>query len=229
MRYVSPSIVIDKACTRWPDKSPSMRANAIVWFNEIARDIVDQPRDWQLLFLEYETPIGFWETVDIPGAFKIPPELAVIPYLHSIEANNVVMVNPDDRIDENPNSATDDEPPVSFYLNPVFGTGLFIPGAIPLDDYGQQLNATATYNVNRSNGYQMEEYTDTDVDTIFRIEFEPLFITGVRAAYYDMDKDGRYSKEEAKYDFEMRKLKEIDNRMKSIPATQPHGYTRVSA
>ncbi len=205
MVYMNVAAVVTKALSKAQDDSAEFRAKFVLWFNEISRDVFNQPRDWAFLQTpatitiianQITLPIGASEIVTMEigdviltrdnqigplKAFKYRDDTGTTPEGYTLAAGNVVI---------------------------------FYPGA----SGNCILNYEAEVNT---------DYTDVATDTIFPIEFESLFITGLRMHSYDYDKDGRYSKESALYEYEMLKIKEWDNRRKPKPEFNSHGYTRT--
>jgi hypothetical protein len=203
--YCNTSSVLTKATTKWVDDSPELRVKALVWLNEVIRDILNQPRTWWFL----KTPTVLTITA---GAITLPTGCGEVI---SIEGDDFFFV-PEEML-------TDEQ---------VFDLG-DESGDIPVGyiESGREIifypTATGTVTV-RYEADLTTDYLDVGTDTILPINFENLLIVGVRAAYYDYDKDGRYTKEEMNYDYQMRVAKAWDNKLKPRQQKNPRGYTRIS-
>ena len=201
MLYCQPATVLTKALSKHPDNSAEFRAKALIWFNEIVRDILNQPREWAYLS-EPHTITIINNTVTLPNGagtiISVKVEGSYLPLIEDIETLDI------------------DDTTV------IYGYTLSNVNILTL--YGTTAATTAEVQYNAD---ITTDYTDAAVDTVFPLVFENLLITGVRLHIYDYDKDGRYGKEEAKYAIAMSQLKSLDNKRKADDRTDSHGYTKV--
>lgn len=202
MAFLNVSTVVTKALSKVVDNSPDLRAKFVIWFNEISRDIFNQPRDWAFLAVPVTLPI-------VANKITLPAGSSEIV---SMVIGDVFLTRNDQMGPLRAFTYKDstDTVPVGYTLA-ADGTITFYPGATGdcVLTYEKDLDA---------------DYTDDTVDTIFPLDLEGLFITGLRMHNYDYDKDGRYSKEVALYQYEMSKAKAWDNRNK--PRIQPSRYIK---
>jgi hypothetical protein len=202
MLYLNVATVINKAATKFTSSAP-LRAKMVGWFNEVAQDVLNQPRTWHCLGAFGPLPITD-NTLTIPdGAGEIT----------GIEVGGTFLT-PDNQLTDKESIASDSAATVIGYH--------FDGSTITLIGATTETSAILHYETRNTT-----DYTDSANNTIFPANFENLFITGVRVHYYDFDKDGRYTKEETKYAIEMRKVKAWDNRRKPALKHNPHGYVRA--
>jgi hypothetical protein len=176
----------------------------VVWFNEIVKDILLQPRVWKFLTEPLVIPI-------VNNQITIP---AGVSEIISIQVGNVFFTQGDMLSDAE--AASIDAELTEFFDRQGYtlanGDITFHPG----------LTGDAAVKAEQT---ILTDYAD-NADTIFPQEFENLFITGLRMNFYDTDKDGRFTKENMQYQMEMSKVKAWDNRTKPLPHFHPRGYTR---
>lgn len=204
MAFITVSGVVTKALSKVVDNSDELRAKFVVWFNEVARDIFTQPREWGFLSTEVTVPVVL-NRIDMPtNASEII----------SLQVGGMFLTKEDQLSAESAfkgNTYAGLTP--TGYLISTDGKIIFYPGA--------EGDCVLTYESTLNS-----DLADTTDPTIFPMDLESLFVTGLRMHYYDYDKDGRYSKEVSLYDFEMSKVKAWDNRNKPKPTTSPKGYLK---
>lgn len=207
MGFCNTGTILDKAMSKFADSTDTtLRALCLGWLNEIIRDIFDQPRTWE--FLKASTSLAVTS-----NAITIPSGVGEII---GITVNDVYLT-PDEQISEEfaqeEYSGITGATPEAYVLSG--STVTFYPGA----------SGTALLL------YETDVATDyaDNVDTIFPHNLTNLLITGVRMHYYDYDKDGRYAKEVTLYQYEMKKVKAWDNRLKPLPEFNQHGYVRTES
>lgn len=205
MVYLNTSAVLTKALSKSTDSSSAFRAKALVWLNEVIRDVLNQPRTWEFLKEDVVLTITSNQITLPNGASEIITMTIGDTLL--TPANLLTEV---DAFAIGGGSSS-----LSGYTLDADNTVTFYPGATG--------TCALRYEVDRTG-----DYADNSTDTIFPLTFENLLVTGVRANIYDYNKDGRYTKEMMLYDAEMRKMKAWDNRRKPGPKANPHGYTRGS-
>jgi hypothetical protein len=202
--YVNTKNVLDAALSMAQDNSSTLRSRAIYWFNEVKRDVLNQPRQWW--FLKKTASIAVSS-----NAITLPADFS---QLVSIEIGDKFFT-PDEALSEEEVFNNTDEDavnpePMGFSLSPAAIT--FCPGASG--------TAILTYTPEIS-----ASYADNEV-TIFPIECEQLFIEGVRFKYFYFDKDSRMTAADIIYKGEMSALKTLDNKRKAMPKPNRHGYIR---
>lgn len=198
MLYCNATAILNKALSKVQDDSDEFRLLALGWLNEIVRDVLNQPREWAFLN----------DTVDLAvTANQITLPNGVSEIVH-IDLGGTFYLPADMLTD--PEAALD-------------RTGYTINKANIVTFYPDTTEVSATV---KYKPYVTADLADVATDTIFPIEFENLFLTGVRVHIYDYDKDGRYGKEEQKYAMAMSNIKTLDNRRKPELRNNPHGYTR---
>jgi hypothetical protein len=185
------------------------------WFNEVARDVLAQPRAWQFLL----DPI----TVAIVNNQAVIP--STLLDISQIEAGGRVFTpgNQLTAADAAGNSHaagyTLAGRVVTFYPG-AEGTALITGTRDITTEYTEETTSTVPA------GYEALFGSTPITGTIFPIEFENLFITGLRMHYFDVDKDGRYTKENTQYQIQMNLMKCLDNRRKPRPQYHSKGYIR---
>ena len=168
-----------------------------VWFNEAARDILSQPRTWQFL----TDPLTL-EIVD--SVISIP---AGVSEVVSIQTADIFFSKADQL------SAQDAAKPGAFgYTLDAAGNVTLYPA----------MTGSATVTVEQG---VITDYID-NADTIFPLDFENLFLSGVMKNAFYTDKDGRFTAESLMYQQAMGNMRAWDNRRKPAPKWNPHGYVR---
>jgi hypothetical protein len=200
--YINVAAIVTKALTKTDDTSTALRAKYVSWFNEVARDVLNQPRKWNLL-----TPVPVVIAI-VANQITLP---ATASEIISIEAEDLFLT-PKNQISEQ--DAFEDDYKYDLCYTLANGVVTFYPSATG--------NATLTYELNKTT-----DYTDVSTATIFPIEFENLFITGIRLHHLNDDDDDRYTTEVFKYAAEMKQVKAQDNKLNPRPQTPSQGYTRT--
>lgn len=196
---VNVGTVITKALTKITGNVS--RATLVTWFNEIAEDVMNQPRQWHFL----EQPLAL-QILD--NQITIPP---YISELFSIQVGESFYTPKDQLTDEE--AAESEQNRLAGYTFANDGTVTFYPPK------------TGTASVAGEQSV-LFDYVD-NAATIFPLIFENLFIIGLRMHFYDLDKDGRFTKENTLYQLEINKLKAWDNKLKPLPHYNSHGYIRA--
>lgn len=204
MGFCNTGTILDKAISKFGDNDDSeLRVLALGWLNEIIRDILDQPRTWE--FLKTSTYLAVTS-----NAITLPSGVGEII---GITVNDVYLT-PDEQISEE--FAQEEYQDITGTTPEAYvlsgSTVTFCPGASG--------TATLLYEVDVAT-----DYADL-ADTVLPHNFTNLLVAGVRMHYYDYDKDGRYAKEVTLYQYEMKKVKSWDNRLKPLPEFNQHGYVR---
>lgn len=201
MAVVNVGTAITKAVNKLTGSLP--RAQFVVWFNEVARDILNQPREWQFL----QAPVSLAIT---NSQITIPATMSEIT---SIQVGLVFMTQGDQLTaeaafiaDQNQNTTNPG------YTLDAAGVLTFHPTLAGTAIVTGETDLTADYADNAA--------------TIFPLAFENLFITGLRMHFYDKDKDGRFTKENKQYQLDMYKLKSWDNRHKPAIPYNRRGFNR---
>lgn len=210
---VNVGTAITKAMTKLTGGLP--RPQFVTWFNEIVRDILAQPRAWK--FLQSPVTIAI-----VNGSITIP---ATILQIDQIVVGDSYFT-PDNLI-------TDEQ---AHYIDAAFAAGdptdFTIQLDNPLSGYTQTAAGVITFHPTLTGSAIVTGEVDVTADyadnaaTIFPLEFENLFIAGLRMNYYDQMKDGRFTKENMMYQLAMNQMKAWDNKRKPKPPFSRHGYLR---
>lgn len=204
MVYCNVKDILDSALNKVQDSSTGLRGKALAWLNEIVSDIAAQPREWK--FLQVSTTLSVTtDTITLPTDFNELIYIKVGDYFFTKDSQLTWE-------EADAYTSTSDTTPVGFTL--LGNTITFIPGT-------NESTCTFVYEKMLTAGL-----TDDTSNTVFPRIFRNLLITGVRMHYYDYDKDGRYSKEVVLYQNEMYNVKAWDNKLKTIPQFEGHGYLR---
>jgi len=205
MIYCNTADILDSAMTKWADNSTALRALALGWLNEVIREVLNQPRTWWFLKTGSTLTIA-------ANAITIPSGVGQVL---SIEGTDFFLTPADQMTDEEVYDLGDDTSDVPIGYTQTATTITFYPSATG--------NVTLRYEADVT-----ADLADSTSDIIFPIAFRNLLICGVRAHYYDYDKDGRYGKEEALFGHHLALVKAWDNTLKPTIRQNPHGYTRVA-
>lgn len=205
MAVVNAGTAITKALTKIADNSTAMRTACVTWFNEVVRDILNQPREW--FFLQDPTTLAIASnSITLPAGYS---------EIVSMQVGDVFLT-PANQISEEEAfdlyNGIEGTTPEGYTLKPT-GVITFYPGATG----SAILTGEKTIST---------DYAD-NADTIFPLDFENVFIAGVRMNSYDYTKDGRYTKEVMIYQDAMNKVKRWDNTRKAIPNYDPSAYVRT--
>lgn len=211
MAVINVGTIIDKALTRITGNIP--RPTLVVWFNEVVDDILSQPREWKFLTEPITLPIT-------DSQITIP---AGVSEVISIQVGDTVFT-PSDQL-----GARD-----AVKIDSGESALLSVSGILPPHLRGYTLDAAGviTFHPGLSGSAVVTvendittDYTD-EQDTIFPGTFQGLFISGLRKAAYNVDKDGRYAAESAEYNTQLSQVIAWDNRLKARPSWNPRGYVR---
>jgi hypothetical protein len=203
MPFVNVGTVITKARTKLTGAIP--RATLAVWFNEVVRDILGQPRTWAFLSEpvtlaivnnQITIPAGVSEIVTIQVGSQI---FTKGDQLSPAEALKLDMV-------------MTDSTPVGYTMS-ADNVVTFHPGATGDAILTGETDVTT-------------DYADA-ADTIFPLVFENLFIAGVLEKAFYTDKDGRFTAENTKFQMEMSKVKKWDNLRKPAAHFDYRGLARA--
>jgi len=202
MAFVNVGTILNKARTKLTGSLP--RPTLLMWFNETARDVLNQPRTWNFLSVPVEIPI-------VGNQITMPANMAEVV---SIQVGDHFFTKADQlsgleamRIDEDLSGSD----PIGYTLSAA-NVVTFHPGATG--------DAILTGELT-----MVDDYAD-GATTIFPMEFENLFICGVLEKAFYVDKDGRFTAENTKYQLEMNKMKKWDNLRKPMPRTTSQGYLK---
>jgi len=214
MAVVNVGTTITKARTKFP--GGISRAPFVVWFNEVVQEILNQPRVWKFLTEPITLAI-------VNNQITIP---AGVSEIVSIQVGDTFFTQSDQLSDQEAakiDAASDNilqadstdlvtPPSLQGYTLTAAGVVVFHPALTGTASVIGEQNITA-------------DYADS-ADTIFPLDFQELFILGLRMSYYDLQKDGRFTKENMLYQMAMGKAKSWDNRHKPRPHYNSHGYIR---
>jgi hypothetical protein len=203
MAVVNVGTAITKALTKL--EGGLSRANFVVWFNEIVRDILNVPRVWQFL----TTPLSI---AIVDSQITIPAGFSEVV---SIQVGDVFLTTADQQTDEEAAIIDAAGEGVQGYSLSAAGVITFHPALTGTALVTGETDITSDYADNAA--------------TIFPLAFQNLFVTGLRMHHYDLQKDGRYGKENTLYQLEMGKMRAWDNRLKPLPRYDRHGYVRGGA
>jgi hypothetical protein len=96
-----------------------------------------------------------------------------------------------------------------------------------VNETGIELHASATGTAILGYTARVQTYTDDVIDTVFPLEFLPLFERAVLTAWYEFDVDADRLPSSFQIDAVLlKKLKELDNKRKAAYQMNPHGYTK---
>lgn len=186
--------ILDAALSLTPDNSSAFRAKAVGWLNEIVRDILNQPRQWEMLKTSTTLPIAA-NKITLPANFG---------EVRSIQIGSLYFLTPDEQLTEEEAFAVIQAgggDTLGFTITDTEIT--FVPGATG--------SAILSYEKGVATPYA------DDVATIFPDAFSNLLIQGVRKLAYQSDVDDMYGPSVKLYDREMKVAKDYDNRMKPMP------------
>lgn len=197
---VNVGTTITKAVTKMPGSLP--RPQFVTWFNEIVRDILGQPRVWK--FLTEPSTIAI-----VNNQITIPATMSEITLI--VVGDHYFTTS--DQLSELDGASADNGAPIQEgYTLTAAGVITFHPALTGSAVVTGEHAITADYADNAA--------------TSFPLEFENLFITGLRMHYYDQNKDGRYTKENQQYQIYMNGCKAWDNRQKVRPPFNKNGMIR---
>lgn len=199
---VNVGTAIEKAWSKFADNSTTLREKMVGWFNEVARDILNQPRQW--FFLQSGADISIVnDTITLPAGVREVLSIKIGETL--LTSKNHLSLEEADGYSGSTNNDT-----VGYTVSPGKVITLY-PGGTG--------TATVRYTTDLA-----ADYADLAA-TIFPDEMMNLFVAGLRLHYYDYMKDGRFTKEAQMYNYEMNNAKAWDNRRK----LQWHGISRVGS
>lgn len=236
--------VVNKAMTKLPDTSSPVRARLVIWFNEVARDILMQPRNWEFL----ETDVY----LDIIGNQLMLPQGA--GRILSLRVGAIFLSRTDQLTDQVAFGVDGYPADDDLLINEDNGRVLTDDSGMPLvaGDELEAGTAAPTFGDLTPRGFTVDpsglitfhpgaagqchvkfaadltaDYLDLLTDTIFPKEFDNLFISGLRKNYYDSVNDPRFGSESAYYATAMNLLKVADNKRKPTSRHSRHGYRRT--
>jgi hypothetical protein len=203
MAVVNVGTAINKARTKLTGALP--RTSMVVWFNEVARAILGEPRTWAFLSEPMTIAIA-------NNQITIPAEVSEIV---SIQVGDVLFTKANQltgRESLKVDNIGGGTPPVGYTLS-ASNIVTFHPGATG--------DAILIGEIDIET-----DYAD-GADTLFPLVFENLFISGLLEKAFYVDKDGRFTAENTKYQMEMSKVKKWDNLRKATAKMEHQGYLRA--
>jgi hypothetical protein len=214
---VNVGTAINKALTKIVGAPP--RSDMVTWFNEIVKSIYNVPREWAFLDEPLTLPIVN-NQITLPATITELIALRVGTIFYT--PVNQLSVSEAAKVDNAESSMFDTNtalipPALHGYTLDAANVITFHPPIATLD---RTPNASVIGELS-----VQTDYADND-PTIFPDWFENLFIVGLRMNFYDLDKDGRFTKENMQYQMEMSMVKARDNRRKALMHYHPRGYTK---
>lgn len=203
MAVVNVGTSITKALTKITGRIP--RATLATWFNEIVADILAQPREWKFLTEPLSLAI-------VDNAVTVP---AGVSEVLSIQVGTTAFFTQANQLSAKEAAFIDASGcsvPVGYVLSAA-GVITFHPA----------LTGTAELTVEHG---VVGDYADND-ETVFPLDFQNLFLSGLLKNAYYVDKDGRFTAESITYDARMSQMKAWDNRRKPTAHFNANGYLRA--
>lgn len=193
MAFCTVKDILDSALSITPDNSDELRAKAVIWLNEVMRDILGRSKRWE--FLRASTAITVvGNKITLPADFKEEISLQVGDYFFT----------PDNRLTEQEIDENDTGTVPVGYRRTASGEITFYPGATG--------TAVLTYNKGMT-----ANYADDETATIFPVEFYYLLVLGVRKYAYQYDVEDLYPAAVQLYEKEMKERQHDNNLQKPIP------------
>lgn len=206
--------ILDTAISITPDKSVTIRAKMLIWLHEVMRDVMAQPRQWEMLkSVSASLPIT-------DNQINLPADCG--------EVFNMTIVDADDNqyfLSPGNNLLSDEEVFVESQSGDSWPEGYTV-SASKITFYPA---ATGTCILRYEPKLPATDYTDTSDaagTTFFPVEFKNVLVQGVRAACYQYDRLPIFETAASLYDRALTLVKKQDNTKKAMPKINRHGYVR---
>lgn len=196
--------VLDRVFTRIKDNSGTLRVKMLGWLNSAMQDAWAE-RSW--LFLEKKVDIAI-----VSNAITLPADFGDEVF---ISIGGIYIFTVADRLSPSEAAYADERGGDPYGYTKDSDTLVFHPSA--------DGTATLTYTAQVPDA----GYVDDTTETIFPLEFLPLFERVLLSAFYEYDVDADRLPVGLKMDADqLRRLKKLDNRRKPLPQLNRFGMVR---
>lgn len=206
--------ILDTALMMVTDNGGTLRAKSVFWLHEVMRDVMNQPRQWEMLKTVSAVLVISSNQVTLPVDCG-----EVFNFTVDDGQGREYFFQPQEALLSDAESFDEDQ------LSGVAPTGYTLTATTLIFHPA----ASGTCTINYEPKLPAVDYTDTDLvsgTTFFPAEFKNVLMQGVRAKCWTSEHDELFTDAKSDYRDELRLIKLLDNTKKALPKVDPHGYLR---